>query len=577
MDVEDKSKEVDKPTGNDDPTSVADDNVAKMAALNSEAEDEQTEAAVVTSSEDVRPPAAKRQKTDDVESEPARRRSPSPGPSTSSQPGPSTSAVASPAFRREDMAWVPPTAPPKYLSRFKELLKQTNCTMDIFIMHEAALDPNFKIEDIPKTPLEEVVEKQCKVAFWDLLKEDLSSNPPNYNYAFNVLLDIKEFIRSKLIFRTSKSHGAQTIWYKLKDVIDDDELKDQIKSGRFDMKRTVNGIADVLSRLCAPVRDEKVVELRKETNMIEALKKIFEMLDLIDLDITNFLIKATRQMLVTDAQKNEREWFEKKRADGGDVHLRRWLTLAVKEADKNPPSASSATPETPQAKTRRITSRGYVKLIQSGKLQAIPETLLFDMMRIAGYAEKFLQMTICTAALSISINVAGKEYLKHDAVNLKNKLIIISNDIDFDNLPHVLELLAEESVREVQDYALANDIAITAQRFAELKAQIRALVDPNNAVRNLIRSSTLICFSPGLDERVSLMLERLLAEGEDVKPPSVLEPVQQELRALKQHFTHFCRYNQDAFMEIYTEIISEIEAENQLAETIAADVAGTST
>ncbi|CAJ0584156.1 unnamed protein product, partial [Mesorhabditis spiculigera] len=51
-------------------------------------------------------------------------------------------------------------------------------------------------------------------------------------------------------------------------------------------------------------------------------------------------------------------------------------------------------------------------------------------------------------------------------VNLKNKLIIISNDIDFDNLPHVLELLVPKSpVRRVQDYSSPMISPSRAQRF----------------------------------------------------------------------------------------------------------------
>lgn len=62
------------------------------------------------------------------------------------------------------------------------------------LAHEIAINPDFRLE--PYIPPENSLEKKIKTilhdAFWDLLREQLNSDPPCYDHAIVLLGDIKE-------------------------------------------------------------------------------------------------------------------------------------------------------------------------------------------------------------------------------------------------------------------------------------------------------------------------------------------------------------------------------------------------
>lgn len=84
-------------------------------------------------------------------------------------------------------------SPPKVLT-MEEVQKAIKNVEDMTLAHEIAINPDFRLE--PYSPPENSLEKKIKTilhdAFWDLLRQQLTSEPPCYDHAIVLLGDIKE-------------------------------------------------------------------------------------------------------------------------------------------------------------------------------------------------------------------------------------------------------------------------------------------------------------------------------------------------------------------------------------------------
>lgn len=84
-------------------------------------------------------------------------------------------------------------SPPKILT-FDEVRDAIKNVEDMQLAHEIAINPNFRLQpyDPPETSLEKRIKSIMQDAFWDLLREQLSADPPCYDHAIALLGDIKE-------------------------------------------------------------------------------------------------------------------------------------------------------------------------------------------------------------------------------------------------------------------------------------------------------------------------------------------------------------------------------------------------
>ena len=97
--------------------------------------------------------------------------------------------------RRQTRFVLPGSAgsPPKILT-FDEVRDAIKNVEDMQLAHEIAINPDFRLQ--PYAPPETSLEKRIKTimhdAFWDLLREELNADPPQYDHAIALLGDIKE-------------------------------------------------------------------------------------------------------------------------------------------------------------------------------------------------------------------------------------------------------------------------------------------------------------------------------------------------------------------------------------------------
>lgn len=88
--------------------------------------------------------------------------------------------------------WVA-ASPPKFVS-LEEIMKAAKGMQNMALAHEIAVDKNFKIDKLE--PEEDTLHKKVKEivhkAFWDILSNELSQDPPIYTQALRLLKEIKD-------------------------------------------------------------------------------------------------------------------------------------------------------------------------------------------------------------------------------------------------------------------------------------------------------------------------------------------------------------------------------------------------
>lgn len=88
--------------------------------------------------------------------------------------------------------WVA-ASPPKFVS-LEEIMKAAKGMQNMALAHEIAVDKNFKIDKLE--PEDDTLHKKVKEivhkAFWDILSNELSQDPPIYTQALRLLKEIKD-------------------------------------------------------------------------------------------------------------------------------------------------------------------------------------------------------------------------------------------------------------------------------------------------------------------------------------------------------------------------------------------------
>lgn len=69
-------------------------------------------------------------------------------------------------------------SPPKFVT-LDEIMQAASAMRDMALVHQIAIDDNFKLERAePKDHIHKVIKETMHKAFWDLLREQLNEDPP---------------------------------------------------------------------------------------------------------------------------------------------------------------------------------------------------------------------------------------------------------------------------------------------------------------------------------------------------------------------------------------------------------------
>ncbi|PAV84449.1 hypothetical protein WR25_09285 [Diploscapter pachys] len=409
--------------------------------------------------------------------------------------------------------WVAGGSPAKHVTG-EELLKMSAALDNLSIIHEIAIDPNFKIPEKPANPIEAAVRENFYKAFYDVLEADLQKEPPVYKHAFNLLLEMKQIIANDILNERQVRMKAE-----IESTLNEEKLRDKLEQDAFDVLEVSQYVLNVLGRLCAPARDQVVEKLKRETEIVPLIKGIFELIELIKTDLANYELSVNREAIEEYSAKLEFDDFNKmlKNNPFGADQTKTWIKASYnrlntvvdeQRAHENGLPGKRTKPDEPSTSTgdsgsegrkmsdllNDVTSTGYIILVEKLLVEIFPETLLLDRPQIAALAEKFLQMEIVCTLVFVTCNAAGKRIseLPDFKRELKNRLVIISNDIDDKNLSNQLDALAEECAKQVRERAETEE---EKQVLEGLKQQLTGIENEQHKVRTLVhnRISEFVC------------------------------------------------------------------------------------
>lgn len=149
----------------------------------------------------------------------------------------------------------------------------------------------------------------------------------------------------------------------IKEILDVDLIKQQAEQGILDFHHYSRYVLSIMSKICAPVRDDRIKELGECTNVIETFRGIMEVLQLMRLDLANFTITMMRPNIVASSIEYEKTKFAeflKVQADGLQ-YTRRWL---LKHFDEEKHVAASQDSNGIKQVTHNLLAEAYLDLLE---------------------------------------------------------------------------------------------------------------------------------------------------------------------------------------------------------------------
>ena len=149
----------------------------------------------------------------------------------------------------------------------------------------------------------------------------------------------------------------------IKEVLDVDLIKQQAEKGVLDFQHYAHYVISIMSKVCAPVRDDKIQELRQCTDVIETFKGIMETLQLMRLDLANFTITMMRPNIIASSIEYEKAKFDeflKVQADGLR-YTREWL---LRHLDDEKIASVKSNPNSVKQITHCLLAEAYLDLLQ---------------------------------------------------------------------------------------------------------------------------------------------------------------------------------------------------------------------
>jgi len=158
---------------------------------------------------------------------------------------------------------------------------------NMFLAHEIAVDKDFMLEKLKpeESEMEIQVKKIVHQAFWDVLQVELSEDPPVFQRALSLLEEVRTALVGLLL--PSQHRIKDGIMERL----DLDLIAQQASNGVLDVFSYSNYVLDLMSKLCAPVRDDEIAQLRTIKDVVPLFQGIMKTMENMKLDMANFMVQ----------------------------------------------------------------------------------------------------------------------------------------------------------------------------------------------------------------------------------------------------------------------------------------------
>ena len=205
---------------------------------------------------------------------------------------------------------------------------------------------------------------------------------------------------------------------KIEGILDIEVIQQQIDNDCLEFEKYAGYILGLMGMLCAPVRDERLAELKEETKVVPLFRGIMDLLEQMKLDMANFTIQQVRPVIVSQSVEYEklkfREFLETREGEeNGLVSTREWLTR------HNPTEDELNDPKYRKLLGARILNDSFVELLEWDEYYTLPETLVMDQKRIFALRDKVERVSVSTAVILLSFSNLNSLIIPMDGQRVK--------------------------------------------------------------------------------------------------------------------------------------------------------------
>ncbi|GAB5574174.1 T-complex protein 11-like protein 1 isoform X1 [Prionailurus iriomotensis] len=481
------------------------------------------------------------------------------------------------------------TSPPRVVT-FDEVMAAARNLSNMTLAHEIAVNENFQLKQdaLPENSLASRVKHIVHQAFWDVLQSELNAEPPEYEHAIKLFEEIREILLSFL------TPGGNRLRNQICEVLDTDLIRQQAEHSAVDIQGLANYVISIMGKLCAPVRDDDIRELKATNDIVEVLRQIFHVLDLMKMDMVNFTIRSLRPHLQRQLVDYERTKFQeileetpnalighmyninKMTTSGPTTKLpvesvtdfpegarpqsaldqtTGWIKesvnelLSLSETALTPGAENSAKPS---LSPTLVLNNSYLKLLQwDYQKKELPEYGA----RLQELTEKLNQLKIIACLSLITNNMVGAltEGLPELANRLKRISAVLLEGMNKEtfNLKEVLNSIGVQTCVEVNKALVERGLSIlNAEVQANLIGQFSSIEEEDNPIWSLI------------DKRIQLYMKSLLCLPSPQKcmppVPGGLAIIQQELEVLGSQYANIVNLNKQVYGPFYANILRKL-------------------
>jgi len=429
------------------------------------------------------------------------------------------------------------------LSELMDASKGIKGLTNMALAHEIAVDKNFSLTKIqPENEMEKQIKEIMQKAFWDLLKEQLESDPPVYTQALTLFTEIKAMLYSILLPQHEK------LKEKIEGILDIEVIQQQIDAEVLEFDKYAGYILGLMGILCAPVRDEQIAALKEMTEVVPLFRGIMETLEIMKLDMANFTIQTVRGTIEKESKDYERLKFKEflETQEDGLATTREWL---VRHA---PSQEEIDDPKYKKLLGARILNEAYVEILEWDDYYHLPETLVMDAKRIYALRDRVERTSVSTAVILLSFSNLNAFIVPMDSQRVKETVkkhtdILLQDFFEDADLLKILPSVALQVVKDVNDYLKEkNKPELKEEVVKNLTEQIESLEDPNQRIRDL------------LQKRIVDFCKQIISSTSKSVPqiPPGLTICKNDLGAIAGQFLKLVDYNKEVFGEFYNEIIA---------------------
>lgn len=452
----------------------------------------------------------------------------------------------------------PSSSPPKALT-LDEVMDSARDLSNLSIAHEIVMNPNLHFETNipPQDSLFKLVKENLHKAFWDILKEELNDDPPEYGQAIRLLEEIRDTMLSFL------NPGANRMRTQIMEVLDIDLIRQQADNDVIDILGLASYIISTMGKLCAPHRDEEIQKLKQHTdNTVTLFREIFRVLDLMKADFINVEINTLRPVLLKQGIEYERGQFQSilDKTPNALDNTTQWIKTALDELLL----AGSSTEEKQRAGPGpfQVLNTAFLHVLTwDFNKKTIPETLMTDEGRLREIQEQLQQCQAVNEVLLIVYStiggpIQGLPTLSERLRRMTNVLLDGMHRQNF-NLEEALQGVCAKICCELNKSLIERGYsAMTPALQATLTGQINSITQKDNPIRCLV------------EDRVKQYFKMLICDpkpqGKLEQVPAGLTIIKHDLMPLAAKFLSLVNYNKTVYGPYYADIIRKLMYSNGL-------------